>query len=69
MFNILKGIAYFCLEILFTLLAPFVLMFAGVFLVVAGVRYEVEWLFTAGLVTGLLGAMVFGGIFIRNFWD
>lgn len=64
-----KELSRFVLELMFTILAPFVLMFAGGFMAFASLRYEIEWLFTAGLVTALVGAMLFAGIFLRNFLD
>lgn len=67
--NFLKELSRFVLELLFTILAPFVLMFAGGFMAFASLRYEIEWLFTAGLVTAVLGALLFAVIFLRNFFD
>ena len=67
--RILSELSRFFLELMFTILAPFVLMFSGGFMAFASLRYQIEWLFTAGLVTAVLGAMLFAGIFLRNFFD
>ena len=67
--RILKELSRFVLELLFTIFVPFVLMFAGGFIAFASLRYEIEWMFKAGLVTALVGAMLFVGLYLRNFLD